>query len=935
MADGYLAIVLHAHLPYLRSPEWPEHLEERWLFEAMTECYIPLLEILENLLRDGIDFRLTISLSPPLMAMLSDPLLMRRYAGYLDSLVELGKSEVRRNAGRGEFEFLASFYLENLLRVKNAFQEGYGQNILNGFKYLQAAGKVELITTAATHGYLPLMNAPEAKRAQVRVAVDSFFQHFGFSPPGLWLPECGYVNGLEELLKENDLAYFFVDTHCFSYARPRVRFGVYAPVACRNKVAAFARDPESSRQVWDRQAGYPGDFLYREFYRDIGYDLDLDYLKPYLPAGQIRVDTGFKYYRITGRGSLAEKQPYLPGPARGKAAEHAANFLFHRQQQVRELNKQMPSPPLIVAPYDAELFGHWWYEGPQWLDFLCRKIHGQKIIRMITPTEYLNAHPDLQTVELSPGSWGEGGSNLVWLNETNDWLYRHQHRAEKKMVELADLLVDASGLEKRALTQAARELLLAQSSDWAFILRTGTAVGYARQRFQSHIRNFNSLVAQLETKQVDEEFLARLENTVTIFPGLDYRIYSRHARNGQKNPLRKGQPARKRYRILILSWEYPPVTVGGLARHVHDLAHALVGHGDEVHVLTCPAAGLGTDYFDGGVSVHRVKAEALTAEDFFAWVEQLNSALIELGLEVAARYGPFDLLHGHDWLIEHAVRELRRHLRIPLLATIHATEYGRNQGIYTELQRRIHLREGELANEAGLVITCSQYMAEEVKNLFGLPPERIRVIANGVDPENLAQKRDRQVNCAVKRERWPQPTILFFGRLVPEKGVQVLLRALPAVAGRVPGVRLVVAGRGPYEEYLQQLAARLAVSERVDFVGYVDDRRRNRLLEQGWVAAFPSLYEPFGIVALEAMAAGVPVVVSDTGGLSDIVEHGVDGYKVSPGNEELLAYYLSELLVNHLLADEFCRQAWRKVLTLYDWRYIAAATREVYGELLS
>ncbi|MCL6446930.1 MAG: DUF1957 domain-containing protein [Armatimonadetes bacterium] len=935
MAYGCLAIVLHAHLPYLRHPEGKEHLEERWLFESMTECYIPLLKALENLCRDGVNFRLTISLSPPLMAMLSDSLLMRRYAAYLDALRDLGRKELRRTAAQPEFQALAAFYLENLVQTKKAFEEDYERNILNGFKFLHASGKVELITTGATHGYLPLMGTEEARRAQIGVAVEAFAESFGFSPKGFWLPECGYVPGVEDLLAERNLAYFFVDAHCFSHARPKARYGVYAPAACRNKVAAFARDPQSSRQVWDRHTGYPGDELYREFYRDIGYDLDLDYLAPYLPAGRIRVDTGFKYYRITGRGPLEEKEPYAPEAARRRAAEHAAHFLYHRQQQVARLKKHMPLPPLVVAPYDAELFGHWWYEGPRWLEVLCRKIQEQDVLKLVTPTEYLAACPELQTLDLSAGSWGEGGYHLVWLNEANDWVYRHLHRAENKMSELADLSAEAGGLEKRALNQAARELLLAQSSDWAFIMHAGTAVGYAGQRFKNHLANFNLLVDQVEKKQVEEELLIRLEQAAGIFPVLDYRIYSRHARTGLKNGAGDGLPgAAKRYRVMILSWEYPPVTVGGLARHVHDLAHALVGQGDEVHVLTCPAAGLTTEYFDRGVHIHRVDRKAITADDFFAWVEQLNEALLGLGIQVAARYGPFDLIHGHDWLIEYAARKLRERLQTPLLVTIHATEHGRNQGIYTDLQRRIHLREGQLANEADLVITCSNYMAEEVKNLFGVPRDRVRVIPNGVDPENLAQKRDGRMDCRLKRKKWTQPVVLFFGRLVPEKGVQVLLEALPAVAGRVPGVRLTIAGKGPYEGYLRNLAGRLGVLGRVDFVGYVDDQGRNRLLEQGWAAAFPSLYEPFGIVALEAMAAGVPVVVSDTGGLSDIITHGVDGYKAPPGREDLLAYYLSELLVNDLLADELCRRAWRKVLTLYDWRSIAAATREVYGELV-
>jgi len=932
VAYGALAIVLHAHLPYLRLPEGKEHLEERWLFESMTECYIPLLRALENLCRDGVDFRLTISLSPPLITMLADPLLMRRYTAYLDALLDLGRQELRRTAAQPEFQALAAFYLENLVLTKKAFEGDYEKNILNGFKFLHASGKVELITTGATHGYLPLMCTQEARRAQVGAAVEVFTEFFGFSPQGFWLPECGYVPGVEDLLAEKNLAYFFVDAHCFTYARPRARHGVYAPAACRNKVAVFARDPQSSRQVWDRHSGYPGDEHYREFYRDIGYDLELDYLAPYLPGGRIRVDTGFKYYRITGRGPLEEKAPYAPEAARRKAAEHAAHFLYHRQQQVTRLKKNM-ALPLVVAPYDAELFGHWWYEGPYWLEVLCRKISEQKVLRLVTPSGYLAAGPELQTLDLSAGSWGEGGYNRVWLNEANDWIYRHLHRAESKMSELADLAAEACGPEKRALNQAARELLLAQSSDWAFILHTGTAVDYARRRFKNHLANFNLLIDQVEKGQVDEALLLRLEQAADIFPALDYRLYSRHARAGLKN----GFPAavnKKRYRVMLLSWEYPPVTVGGLARHVHDLAHALADQGDEVHVLTCPAAGLATEYFDRNVHVHRVDRGTITADEFFTWVEQLNEALLRLGLQVAARYGPFDLIHGHDWLIEYAARKLRERLRTPLLATIHATEHGRNQGIYTDLQHRIHLREGQLVNEADLVIACSNYMAEEVKNLFGVSPERLRVIPNGVDPENLAQKRDGQQDCQQKRKKWTQPVILFFGRLVPEKGVQVLLEALPAVAGRIPGVRLVVAGKGPYEGYLRNLAGRLGLFNRVEFIGYVDDQGRNQLLEQGWAAAFPSLYEPFGIVALEAMAAGVPVIVSDTGGLSDIVEHGVDGYKAPPGRKDLLAYYLSELLVNDLLADEFCRQAWRKVLTLYDWRYIAAATREVYGELV-
>jgi 1,4-alpha-glucan branching enzyme len=933
MALGYLAIVLHAHLPFIRHPEQTEFLEERWLFETITECYIPLLEVIEKLYHDEIDFRLTLSLSPPLVAMLADSLLMGRYVKHLDSLIRFGESEVGRTAGSPDFQPLALLYLKRLLQARQIFEQKYHGNILQGFNYIQSTGKVELITSAATHGYFPLMRTNEAKRAQISVAVDSFTRHFGFSPQEFWLPECGYVAGVEDLLAERGLLYFFVDTHGLIYASPSPRYGVYAPVSCRNKAAVFGRDPESSRQVWDRHTGYPGDYFYREFYRDVAYDLELDYLKPYLPGGKIRVDTGFKYYRITGKGSW--KEPYILELARQKAAEHADNFIFNRQQQVYYHAQRMDRKPLVVSPYDAELFGHWWYEGPQWLDFLCRRIHEQDVIKMVTPTEYLVEYPQLQTVELTMSSWGEGGYNLVWLNPANDWVYRHLHRAEVKICDLADLHADARGLEKRALNQAARELLLAQSSDWSFIMRTGTVARYAEERLKNHLGRFNLLANQVDNSQVDGEILSQLEQSVNIFPDLDYHIYSRHLQAGPKQVLNGRDKTlsllvSSRIKVLILSWEYPPVTVGGLARHVYDLARALAEYGDEVHIITCPAAGKGAYYFENGVHVHRVPPEHVNAEDFMTWVRQLNQAMIEMSSHINAFHGPFDLIHAHDWLVEEAGRKLAELLKIPLLATIHATEYGRNHGLYSELQHYIHDLERQLTNEAKLVIACSRYMAHEVTSLFGLPPAKVRVVPNGVNPASLGE--GGQVYRKDRNQQGRSPTILFFGRLVPEKGVQILLESVPRLVKRVSGVHLLVAGRGPYEEHLRSLSERLGVNDRVSFIGFVNDEELSGILEQSRVAAFPSIYEPFGIVVLEAMAAGVPVVVSDTGGLQDIVEHGVDGYKTPPGRADMLAYYLAELLVNPVLATDFCHQAWRKVQTVYNWHYIAAATRRVYQE---
>ena len=926
MPAGYLALVLHAHLPFVRHPEVPERLEERWFFEAVTECYIPLLEVLHGLDRDGVPFNLTISLSPPLLAMLADPLLQKRYLDHLEAMIRLGEAECRRTAGDRNFYPLAAMYLEKLNGVRRAYVDKYRGDLVAAFRKLWMTGKVELITTCATHGYLPLMQTREARKAQIGVGVDFFTRLFGRPPRGFWLPECGYAPGVEELLKEFGIRYFFVETHGLLNGNPLPLYGVFAPASCNNGVAVFGRDPESSRQVWDRHAGYPGDYYYREFYRDIGFDLDLEYLRPYLPGGVIRVDTGFKYYRITGPGSC--KEPYLPDRARERAAEHAAHFLSRRQQQILRQGAGMGRPPLVVAPYDAELFGHWWYEGPQWIDFLCRKIcFDQDIIEMITPSRYLSLYPDMQVVEPSLSSWGEGGYSRVWLNQDNDWIYRHLHRAEAVMVDLAALYPEAGGVLKRALNQAARELLLAQSSDWPFILKMGTAVEYARERLVEHIGRFNFLVQQLEKGPIDEETLRETEYRDNIFPHLDYRIFSRHRFPGR---VTGGSDAS--LRILMLSWEYPPATVGGLARHVCDLSRALARLGDEVHVITGPVAGEGTYSLQQGVHVHRLLPGQLNAGDFLRWVEQFNEGAVELAGSVIERWGKPHLVHAHDWMVGAAGERLQVEYHLPLVATIHATEYGRNRGIHTALQRRIHEQEYRLVQEAGLVICCSEYMAEEISRLFAVGREKIRVLPNGVDPASLLAGREKEPDCRDLYHR--EPNIVFLGRLVPEKGVQVLLEAMPAILRQVSNARLLVAGRGPYGDYLQARVRELGLQDHVRFVGFVDDLGRNRLLEMARVAVFPSLYEPFGIVALEAMAAMVPVVIADTGGLAEIVEHGVDGYRVPAGRPDMLAHYITRVLLYPGLAVEMCRRARRKVLTLYDWQYIAGETRRVYRQAL-
>ncbi|MDD4908643.1 MAG: DUF1957 domain-containing protein [Candidatus Omnitrophica bacterium] len=526
MNKGYLCLVLHTHLPYVRHPEFEDFLEEDWLYEAITETYIPLINMMERLVADGVDFRLTFSLTPTLITMLEDPLLQERYLKHINKLIELAHREIERTSWQHDFQSLAVMYLNSFCKARDTFEK-YNRNLVTAFKNMQDMGKIEIITCGATHGFFPLMDVcKESVRAQLKVAVSHYEAALGRKPQGIWLPECGYHPGHDELLKESGIRFFFTDSHGVLHGSPRPKYGVFAPVYCRGTgVACFARDLESSKQVWSSIEGYPGDYCYREFYRDIGFDLDFDYIKPYIHPDGIRINTGIKYYRITGS---EDKKPYDMNLARETAASHAGNFMFNREKQVEYLADFMGKKPIIVSPYDAELFGHWWYEGPMWLEFLIRKIHfDQKSIKMITPSEYLYENPRNQVITPSLSSWGYKGYAEMWLQGTNDWLYRHLHKGSERMTELAKSYSHnhIDDLTRRALNQALRELLLAQSSDWAFILGSGTHTDYAVRRTKEHLLRFTRLYDEIKANSVDESWLSEIEYKDKIFPNIDYRVH--------------------------------------------------------------------------------------------------------------------------------------------------------------------------------------------------------------------------------------------------------------------------------------------------------------------------------------------------------------------------------------------------------------------------
>lgn len=526
---GYFCIVLHAHLPYVHHPEFDDFLEEDWLYEAITETYIPFISIFDRLIDEGVDFRLTMSLTPPLCAMFNSPLLQERYSRHLHKLIELTEKEVTRTMWQPEFNRVARMYDYKLKEARYIYEEKYKRDLVSAFRKFQDLGKLEIMTCCATHGYLPLMVNRKAVRAQVKTAVDDYTRNFGRKPRGIWLSECAYNPGDEEELKKEGIRFFFTDTHGIIYGSHQPKYAVFAPVYCPNGVAAFGRDAESSRQVWSALEGYPGDFRYREFYRDAGYDLDYDYIKPYLHKDGIRRNIGLKYYKITGNVILGHKHPYNPDEALEAAAAHAGNFMFNRQKQVEYLYDLMDGrKPIIVSPYDAELFGHWWFEGPDFLYFLIKKIFcDQKDMGLITPSEYLAENPRNQVLTPSMSSWGDKGYNECWLNGKNDWIYRHLHKACERMEELAKMFPhERDGLRRRALNQAARELLLAQSSDWAFIMTTETTVPYAHKRTQDHLNRFLRLYHDLKNNCINEGWLGEIERRDNIFPDVDYRVYS-------------------------------------------------------------------------------------------------------------------------------------------------------------------------------------------------------------------------------------------------------------------------------------------------------------------------------------------------------------------------------------------------------------------------
>ncbi|WP_041077987.1 glycoside hydrolase family 57 protein [Thermotoga caldifontis] len=525
--NGYFVLVLHSHLPYVNHPNHDLYLEERWYVEAVLESYIPLLMMFDRLQERKVPFKITVSLSPTLLEMFRNTVLNEKLKNYTQKLVELCEKEQERVKTHQEKE-LANFYRERFLSCLS-YLESVGGNLAKGFKKHAESGNIELITCNATHGFLPLMrHQPFAVEAQIAVGVETFAQHFGFKPKGVWLAECGYYSGLDEVLKKYGLGFFFVDSHAFWYADERPYFDVYRPIMTPSGVFAFARDPDSSEQVWSATTGYPGDGRYREFYRDLGFDGDYEYVRPYIDKSGVRVNVGIKYHRITSKETpLDKKCLYSREDAMTAAREHAIDFLNKKLAQVNTLIETFNQPPVIVAPFDTELFGHWWFEGPEFLENFFVEASKQKQLKFATPSEIIERFDSYQVLTPADSSWGNGGYFDTWLNGKNDWIQPHLVEIRDRMKRLAETYFEERDpLKVRVLNQMLRELLLAEASDWPFIITTGTSVEYAVNRIKTHVKRFLDLEQQLVKDNIDGQQLARLEQEDNVFASIDYRLYA-------------------------------------------------------------------------------------------------------------------------------------------------------------------------------------------------------------------------------------------------------------------------------------------------------------------------------------------------------------------------------------------------------------------------
>jgi 1,4-alpha-glucan branching enzyme len=547
-AAGAFTFVLHSHLPYARrAGRWPHG--EEWLHEAAAETYIPLLDALYRLRDDGVQAKLTLTLTPVLIEQLADADVQSNFATYLTDRITAAENDVKRfqESSQEQERLLAEFYLDWYRHTLKQFRETYEGNLIPAFKLLQDEGLIEIVTCAATHGYLPLLERDESINLQLKTAVESYNRHFGRYPRAIWLPECAYRPayvtedgrvrpGLEHWLAIHDLSLFFAETHMIEGGRPvgmaaGEAIGPYGAVVRRylvpfsdalpeqsattfqpyyvsgTDVAVLGRNNTTGLQVWSAEWGYPGDFDYREFHKKDGV-------------------SGLQYWRVTGAGvDLGQKELYHPEWAAGKVDTHADHFARLVETELETYQKDHGSSGIISANYDTELFGHWWFEGVSWLEGVLRRLAVNENVELVTASGYIDVHPPDIALNLPEGSWGAGGTHFVWDNADTHWMWPVIYTAEKRMLEAVSKHAGAERPVEQVLNQAARELLLLQSSDWPFLVTTGQAKEYAIERFRGHVERFDTLLDSLQASEGNDVDVTAIWERDKVFPKIDFRWF--------------------------------------------------------------------------------------------------------------------------------------------------------------------------------------------------------------------------------------------------------------------------------------------------------------------------------------------------------------------------------------------------------------------------
>ncbi len=556
-AAGAFTFVLHSHLPYARQAGmWPHG--EEWVHEAIAETYVPLLNALYDLVDEGVDFRITISITPILAEQLADPLIQEHFLTYAEERAAWAAADIGRfdDAKDPDMKQLAIYYHHWYSRMLSSFRDRFQSNIPGALRKLQDDGYVEISTSAATHGYLPLLARDSSIFAQLETGVRAYENHFGRKPKAIWLPECAYrpsywddtagepVNrpGIESFLAAQGIRVFFTETHSVEGGNPVGKaageaIGIYGAVARRytleltpseqaepgttyqpywvgdaaGEVAVLGRNSRTGQQVWSGDFGYPGDLWYREFHRKDGV-------------------SGMQYWRIGGPDmDLGNKPIYDPNRAHERTGDHARHFASLVEELLQGYHESTGEYGIIASNYDTELFGHWWFEGVDWIKQVLRLLAASESVDLTTASTFIEEHNPDRIMALPESSWGSGGNHFTWMNPETEWMWPTIHGAERRMESLAAANPDASGARAKVLNQAARELLLLQSSDWPFLVTTGQAKDYASQRFTEHVDRFEALaeIAERGDDITPEEadMLAALAERDNPFPQIDYRSF--------------------------------------------------------------------------------------------------------------------------------------------------------------------------------------------------------------------------------------------------------------------------------------------------------------------------------------------------------------------------------------------------------------------------